>query len=118
MESISQGIQNRGGDTETVQQKALRLYRAGQVSHVVGDEYIVRGDNGTYEVNEHKRTCECPSRVYCSHRAAVEIFAAKQNTAAIRQLEAKRAEVRKRGAYRPDTSRNDFIAAALRRMES
>lgn len=101
---------------ETVQQKALRLHRDGRVTHLHGDIYQVVGDHGTYEVDHAKQLCSCLSTVYCSHRGSVVIFAAKQNTASNRKLEAKREEVKRRGAYKPDTSQNDAIAAALDRM--
>lgn len=104
------------GIKETVQQKALRLYRAGRVTHLKGDKYQVVGDTDTYEVDNHKQLCSCPSRVLCSHRGAVTILAAKENAKASRKLEAKREEVKRRGGYRPDTSRNAAIAAALERM--
>jgi hypothetical protein len=117
MESLPQQRKtDRGGTTETVQQKSLRLYRDGRVTHLQGDKYQVVGDHGTYTVDHAKQLCECPSRVYCSHRASVEIFAAKRNVRENRKLEAKREEVRRRGAYRPDTSLNDMIAASLDRM--
>ena len=105
-----------GKSTETVQAKGLRLYRSGSVKHLQGDKYLVTGDNGTYKVDNLEDTCECPARVLCSHRYAVEVFAAKQRTEALRQLTAKREEAKRRGAYKPDTSQNDAIAAALERM--
>ncbi len=77
--------------TETVYQKGVRLYLGGRVRRLHGDIYEVRGDHGTHEVDNHKRLCGCPSRVYCSHRAAVEIAAAKLNAATARKLAEQRA---------------------------
>ncbi len=77
---------------ETVQQKAIRLYRSGKVRRLHGDVYQVQGDTGIYEVNDERRTCPCDSRLYCSHRSAVEIAVAKLNAKTARLLEAKRAE--------------------------
>ena len=108
--------QGKGMGAETVQAKGLRLYRSGSVKHLHGDKYLVTGDNGTYKVDNLEDTCECPARVLCSHRYAVEVFAAKQRTEALRQLAAKREEAKRRGAYRPDTSQNSAIEAALDRM--
>ena len=105
-----------GKSTETVQAKGLRLYRSGSIKHLQGDKYSVQGDHGTYEVHYEDSTCKCPSRAYCSHVCAVEIAVAKDNARAIRALEAKREEVKKRGAYKPDTSLNNVIAASLDRM--
>ncbi len=77
---------------ETVQGKALRLYRSGKVRRLHGDIYQVEGDTGIYEVNAERQTCLCDSRLYCSHRSAVEIAVAKLNAKTARTLEEKRAK--------------------------
>ena len=71
--SIEASIPKTAPRRETVQEKGLRLYRAGRVRHLHDDVYEVRGDHGTYEVDARKRTCPCDSRLYCSHRAGVEV---------------------------------------------
>ena len=115
-QEYQQEAKGKGVGAETVQAKGLRLYRSGSVKHLQGAKYLVEGDHGTYEVHYEDSTCKCPSRVYCSHVCAVEVAVAKENARAIRALEAKREEVRRRGAYRPDTAQNDAITAALDRM--
>lgn len=87
----SEATEDRGRTTETVYQKGVRLFLAGRVRRVRGDLYEVRGDTGTHEVDDRKRLCGCASRVYCSHRAAVEIAVARLNAETARKLEAQRA---------------------------
>lgn len=96
---------------ETVQEKALRLYRSGKVRRLHGDVYQVQGDTGIYEVNAERQTCPCDSRLYCSHRSAVEIAVAKLNARTARLLEAKRAEKAERISFSADQ-----VAANIERM--
>ncbi len=80
---------------ESVHQKALRLHRQRRVRRVAGDTWEVNGDTGTHRVNAHKQLCSCPSRVYCSHRAAVAVAVAKLNAATARELERARNKPRR-----------------------
>ena len=85
---------------ETVQEKGIRLWRAGRVRRHLGDKYLVQGDGGTHEVDAAKQTCTCESRLYCSHRAATEIQVAKENARTAWRLE----ELRARESRRPEYS--------------
>lgn len=88
---MERNTEDRGRTTETVYEKGIRLFLDGRVRRVRADVYEVRGDTGTHEVDDRKRLCGCDSRVYCSHRAAVEIAAAKLNAETARKLAAQRA---------------------------
>ena len=78
------------GGGESIQQKALRIFRAGQVRREHGDVYTVRGDHGTYTVDLYSGGCDCPARTYCSHECAAEILRSKTNAETAESLRALR----------------------------
>lgn len=79
-----------------------------------------------HHVDVERNFCSCPATVeVCRHLRIARIRAAKTNPqrryiadrgGLDETLERKRAEVKERGSYRPDTSQNANIAAALNRM--
>lgn len=103
-----------GTRTETISEKAVRLFRAGRVRHIKGDQYEVVGDSGTYTVDLYRDGCNCPAgenHQPCSHEQAAEIAQAKLNAATARRLK----ELRSR---RPDriTFPADQVMANIERM--
>ena len=70
-------------------------------------------------VDLERSFCSCEATVeICRHIRVARIRRAKNRFAIDPALAAKRAEVAKRGPYRPDTSRNEMIAACLDRMSN
>lgn len=94
-----------GRATETISEKAVRLFRAGGVRHIKGDKFEVRGDTGTWTVDLYRDGCNHPNKPKsqtCSHEQAAEILQAKMNAATARKLEAVRSRRPDFPAFSPE----------------
>lgn len=91
---------------ESIEEKALRLYRAGRVTRLHGDVWQVSGDTGIYTVNLYSGGCDCPARGRCSHELGAEIGRAKLNARTARKLKAARARKREPGFSREQILQN------------